>query len=257
MRLFLGLYLLLAFSMMAVAQGTPPPDSVQMVRNQSGEQAPQGGPPADPAQTRIQQVKRLVKRELRKAVDGRPYPAIENWRPLTTHEKLDVFLKHTYAPGTFARAGIDAVKCEFKTKNSEYERGWRGLGQHAGIELATSESDIFFQQFLIPSLLKQDPRYFRNPNMAVLPRVFYSMSRVVITRANDGHETFNASKIIGGSISQALGDLYVPGQRQGMDPILGRITFNLARDAGFNLVHEFWPDLRRKFGRSRLFDAFR
>ena len=224
MRLFLGLYLLLAFSMMAVAQGTPPPDSVQMARNQSGEQAPRGGPPADPAQTRIQQVKQLVKRELRKAIDGRPYPAIENWRPLTTHEKLDVFLKHTYAPGTFARAGIDAVKCEFKIKNSEYERGWRGLG---------------------------------NPNMAVLPRVFYSMSRVVITRADDGHETFNASKIIGGSISQALGDLYVPGQRQGMDPILGRITFNLARDAGFNLVHEFWPDLRRKFGRSRLFDAFR
>src|SRR5438270_8159421 len=246
MRLFLGLYLLLAFSMMAVAQGTPPPDSVQMARNQSGEQAPQGGPPAGPAQTRIQQVKQLVKRELRKAIDGRPYPAIENWRPLTTHEKLDVFLKHTYAPGTFARAGIDAVKCEFKTKNSEYERGWRGLGQHAGIELATSESDIFFQQFLIPALLKQDPRYFRNPSLPLPKRALYSMSRVVITHADDGHSTFNASRIAGGAISQALSDLYVPGLRQGMTPIWSRISFNLVRDAGFNLVHEFWPDLRKK-----------
>jgi len=247
MRLFLGLFLIFAFATMAVSQGTPPPDSVHIAKNQAVEQVQPGAPPADPSPTRVEQVKQLVKRELRKAIDGRPYPSIENWRPLTTRQKLNVFLKHTYAPGTFARAGVNAVKCELKNKNSEYERGWRGLGQHAGIDLATSETDIFFQQFLIPSLLKQDPRYFRNPNMAFFPRVFYSMSRIVITRADDGHETFNASKIIGGSISQALGDLYVPGQRQGMSPILDRFTFNLARDAGFNLIHEFWPDLRKKF----------
>ena len=58
--------------------------------------------------------------------------------------------------------------------------------------------------------------------------------------------TFNASKIMGGAASQAIADLYVPGERQGLHPIWGRVTFNLVRDAGLNMVHEFWPDIHRE-----------
>ena len=38
-----------------------------------------------------------------------------------------------------------------------------------------------------------------------------------------------------------------PDERQGMHPIAAAISYNLLRDAGMNLLHEFWPDLRRKF----------
>ena len=69
----------------------------------------------------------------------------------------------------------------------------------------------------------------------------------MITRSDKGHEVFNGSKILGGAASQALSDLYVPGERQGLHPVIDRVVFNLIRDAGFNLVHEFWPDVRRKF----------
>jgi hypothetical protein len=34
-----------------------------------------------------------------------------------------------------------------------------------------------------------------------------------------------------------------------MWPIADRVTFDLVRDAGFNLLHEFWPDVRRKLFR--------
>jgi hypothetical protein len=47
--------------------------------------------------------------------------------------------------------------------------------------------------------------------------------------------------------SQAVSDLYVPGDQQGLHPLSGCITFNLLRDAGSNLFKEFWPDLRHKF----------
>jgi hypothetical protein len=32
-----------------------------------------------------------------------------------------------------------------------------------------------------------------------------------------------------------------------MRPISNTVSFDLLRDAGMNLLHEFWPDLRRKF----------
>lgn len=233
----------------AAAQGTPPPDTADAAQTHSQNSIIQvhGGPPAAFSQAApLQQFKSLVKREITKAIDRNSCPNIENWAPLSTRQKFDVFLKHTYAPATFTGAGIDAMKFKIRGDDGEYETGWRGLGQRAGINLATSESNVFFERFLVPSLLKQDPRYFRNPNLPFLKRAWYSMSRVVVTRSDRGNETFNGSKIIGGAISQALSDLYVPGERQGLHPIANRVTFNLIRDAGFNLVHEFWPDIRRK-----------
>jgi hypothetical protein len=198
---------------------------------------------------RFQQMKNLIKRQVNQAIDGRPYPSLGDWKPLTAREKFDVFLHSTYSPRTFANAAIDegADRAKGRHLNREYETGARGVGQRYGINLATNETDIFFQRFLFPTVLKQDPRYYRNPDLPFLPRVLYSMSRVLVTRTDHGGQAFNASRILGSAASRAIADLYVPGERQGMHPIAGCVSFNLLRDAGMNLVHEFWPDFRHKF----------
>ena len=229
-------------SCMAVAQGTPPPAPEPrpeaVVQSGTPPELRQSGPLTD--------MKKLLKTEFNRAVMGQTYPTVDAWRPLTTREKFHVFVQHTYAPRTFAGAAVDALQDKYQGNDREYERGMMGVAQHYGIQLATSESDVFFERFLIPALLKQDPRYFRSPDQPFFRRVVYSVSRVAITRSDSGTDTFNASRFLGGAASQAISDLYVPGQRQGMAPIGNRVAFDMLRDAGFNLLHEFWPDLRRK-----------
>lgn len=248
MRAVVGIALLFCCSLLALAQGTPPGVYLQSQQNQSEQAARQseGGSPPVPQSSTMQQMTSMIKREMNKAINGESYPSVDKWRPLTTREKFDFFLHHTYSPNTFAAAGVDALKGTVMKHNPEYERGFTGLGQRYGVNLGTSETEVFFERFLVPSILKQDPRYFRNPSLPFVSRALYSMSRVLITRADNGGETANASRILGAAASQALSDLYVPGGVQGMHPILGRVSFDLVRDAGFNLIHEFWPDLRRK-----------
>ncbi|HET9837390.1 MAG TPA: hypothetical protein VFR84_04085 [Candidatus Angelobacter sp.] len=233
---------------LAPAQGTPPHDPSTQTRQVSLDS---GTPPQapQPPQPRLAQMKNLIKTQVRRALDGKPYPALQDWQPLTGREKFDYFLHSTYAPRTFVNAGVDVISNRIKgrDRNPEYETGLMGLGQHYGIELATAETDVFFKRFLFPALLRQDPRYFRNPDLPFFKRALYSMTRVVITRTDSGGETFNSSSFLGAFSARALGDLYVPGQRQGMHPLTGCISYNLLRDAGMNLVHEFWPDFRRKF----------
>lgn len=225
----------------ACAQGTPPQSP--MVQQAS---AHAGTPPEGP-KPRLDQMKNLIKTQVRHVVDGKNYPVRSEWQPLTARQKFDFFLHSTYAPGTFVNAGVDVVADRVKgRKNPEYEAGMMGWGQHYGIELSTTETDVFFQRFFFPALLKQDPRYFRNPDLPFFKRALYSMSRVVITRSDSGGETFNASRILGSVASQAVSDLYVPGQPQGLKPLSDCVGFRLLRDAGMNLVHEFWPDVRRK-----------
>ncbi len=243
MRIFLPILLLLGFPLLLKAQGSPPVDPEQM---QSSKAAAQGTPPMPDDATPVQEVKKLVKKEMDHAIMSNTYPVVEQWHPLTARQKFHVFVQHTYSPSTFANAGLDAIYDKVQANDREFERGTMGLGQHYGIDLATNESDAFFERFLVPSLLRQDPRYFRNPELPFFRRVFYSMSRVLITRADSGGNTFNASKVLGGAASQALSDLYVPGKAQGLGPIRDRVTFDLATDAGMNLFREFWPDMRRK-----------
>lgn len=205
--------------------------------------------PLLPPPTRFQQMRNMIKLQVNRAIDGKAYPSVSEWQPLTARQKFDVFLHSTYAPRTFANAAIDeaADRAKGRHLNREYETGFRGVGQRYGINLATAETDVFFQRFLFPTLLRQDPRYFRNPDLPFFKRALYAMSRVLITRTDGGGQTFNSSRILSIAASRAVSDLYVPGERQGMHPVAACVSFTLVRDAGMNLVHEFWPDVRRKF----------
>ena len=245
MRSIKILSLVLIFTCIGASAQAPPPDPSQS--SSSITMALAEAPLVAPV-PKMQQMKNLIKLQVNRAINGRAYPSVTEWQPLTAREKFDVFLHSTYSPRTFANAAIDELADRAKGKhlNVEYETGFRGVGQHYGINLATNETDVFFQRFLFPTLLRQDPRYFRNPDLPFFQRALYAMSRVLITRTDDGGHAFNSSRILSVAASRAVSDLYVPGERQGMHPIVGCVSFTLLRDAGENLLHEFWPDVRRK-----------
>ena len=240
------LSLVLIFICTDASAQAPPPDSSES--SSSITMALAEAPLAAPV-PKMQQMKNLIKLQMNRAINGKAYPSINEWQPLTAREKFDVFLHSTYSPRTFANAAIDeaADRARGHHLNREYETGFRGVGQAYGINLATNETDVFFQRFLFPTLLRQDPRYFRNPDLPFFQRALYAMSRVLITQTDNGGHAFNSSRILSVAASRAVSDLYVPGERQGMHPIVGCVSFTLLRDAGENLLHEFWPDVRRKF----------
>ena len=247
---FTNIILVLLFGCgIAIAQQTllssaqPAPNSVLAIA-----EAPLFEPLVAPPTPRLQRMKNLIKLQITRAVDGKTYLSVREWQPLTAREKFQVFLHSTHSPRTFFNAALDeaADRAKGRNMNREYEAGFRGVGQRYGINLATNETDVFFQRFLFPTLLRQDPRYLRNPDLPFFKRALYAMSRVLITRTDNGGQTFNSSRILSIAASRAVSDLYVPGERQGMCPIVGCVSFTLLRDAGENLLHEFWPDVRRK-----------
>src|SRR5579859_5808353 len=87
----------------------------------------------------------------------------EPFTPLTAQQKWRVFVRHTYAPSTFINAGLDAGYTQATRGQAGYGQGAAGFGRRLGASLAVSESDTFFERFLFPTLLHQDPRYFHAP----------------------------------------------------------------------------------------------
>jgi hypothetical protein len=237
----------MAFSaLLPLAAQTPPVTQSQISGARFSDVLFEGLPDAPSAAPQHVSMRAMIKNNIQRAIDKNGL-TVDQWHPLTARQKFQVFVKHTYAPSTFAGAAFDAAADRIENHNPAYAKGFAGMAQRYGIELATSETGVFFGSFMFPVLLKQDPRYLRNPRLAFPKRALYAMSRVLITRSDNGRQSFNASYVLGGAASQAVNDLFVPGHRQGMHPIVDRLTFDLAVDSGFNLIHEFWPDLRRKF----------
>jgi hypothetical protein len=177
-------------------------------------------------------------------------PAKPDYRPLTPVEKLNIFYQSTYSPYTFLSAAFDAGLAQAEGDLRGYGGGLQGYGKRYGAHLANAEASIFFSKFLFPWIFKQDPRYFRMKEGPVPRRAVYAVSRVFITRSDDGRSTFNSSRLLGRLVSKTLSNSYYPPERRGVWPTMRRTVNGLITDASMALAREFWPDIRDElFGR--------
>ena len=169
------------------------------------------------------------------------------YSPLSPHCKLDLFLKQTYSPYTFATAAFGATEAQATGQWPHYGGGMQGWGKRFGATLANAESRRFIQGFALSTMLHQDPRYFYSSNRRFFPRVWYSVTRVVITKNDQGDRTFNTSELLGALFSSALQNTYYPRHDRNLGDTMNRFSGALSSDAIDDLLREFTPDMRRLF----------
>jgi hypothetical protein len=174
-------------------------------------------------------------------------PPDTNVCPLTAHQKFNVWLQRSYSPTNLLAAGVDAAIWQATdTDPRGYGQGWDAYGARYGAELATTESTRFFQSFLLPSILKEEPRYFRKGRGGFGNRFAYSISRVLVTRTDAGRQSFNFSAVGGAFAAAALSNTYLPDVDRDAGRTAESAGLSLANTAGWNLLSEFGPDIWHK-----------
>ena len=175
---------------------------------------------------------------------GKPYA------PLRVRDKWRLFVKETVDPYTFATAAAGAALSQIDNDDPKYGVGGKSYLQRFGAAQADLTAQNFFSDAVLASLFHQDPRYFRKgPGSSVRNRIAYAMSRIVITRTDSGHESFNFSGIMGMGMGIALSDAYYPRRSVGGGELESRLITSLSAAALGNLLPEFWPDVREKLAR--------
>ena len=99
---------------------------------------------------------------------------------------------------------------------------------------------------VMPSVLHEDPRYFRLIHGSVSHRTIYALSRVLICRTDTDRPTINASEILGNGVSASLGNAYYPDNR-GFGDTMQRMGTSILTDAVSNVLKEFWPDIKKRY----------
>jgi hypothetical protein len=167
--------------------------------------------------------------------------------PLSRHCKFTLVLRQTYSPYTFASAAFDSTWGQLWGQWPQYGGGMQGWGKRMGATLADVESRRFIQNFVLASLLHEDPRYFYSGKSGLVPRAWYAATRVLVTRDDYGRDVFNQSEFLGVSLTSALQNAYYPRPDRTFDGTLNRLVETLSGDATTNILHEFTPDLKRLF----------
>ena len=165
--------------------------------------------------------------------------------PLTWQQKGYLALHDVTDPGNLATiVGISALTTAIDP-HSDYGPGLKGFGKNAGVSLLQDATFEFFGTFAIPSLMHQEPRYFRMPNEPFKKRLIYSISRTVISRNDDGSPMLNYGTLLAYPINAEISNLYVPGIESDGASTTKRILTGYALDPINNLLAEFLPDVAK------------
>jgi hypothetical protein len=167
-------------------------------------------------------------------------------RALSVGEKWKLFYRQTYDPFQFVTAAFSAGISQAQDQFPEYGQGATGYAKRYGAGFADNSLGSFFGNFALPSLLHDDPRYFRKGSGPVVNRLLYSAGTTVIARHDDGTRHPNYSNVFGNLIGCAFGNLYYPKSDRGVDTTIERGFEVTAYGAIGGVFQEFWPDIHDK-----------
>ncbi len=169
---------------------------------------------------------------------------------LTVRGKWQLFLKDETDPFTFGWAALWAGVAQANNDLAGYGPGAAGYGKRFGALVADETAGGFFGTFLFPSVLHQDPRYYRLGAGPFKKRFGHALIRPVLAHKDAGGHAFNWSGILGSIATSGLANSYYPGNCRGAGATFSRVAMALPFSMMGELFNEFGPDLQKKiFGK--------
>jgi hypothetical protein len=175
-------------------------------------------------------------------------------KPLSGGQKLALAADQSIAPYGLVVSAFTAGISQARDSWPGYGQGAEGYGKRFGATLALNASSDMFGTFLLPSVLRHDPRYFVSAGGSPVRKVGYAISRIFVTRTDRGGEAFNWSGLLAPLMAESLANTYLPDAERTTGKTFQRYGIHLGINAAANVAKEFWPSifktLRRGVGKT-------
>jgi len=133
-------------------------------------------------------------------------------------------------------AGVEQAQNHFEG----YGQGAQGYAKRFGAGYADTVAGTFIGGAILPSLLKQDPRYFYKGTGSKASRFLYAIAASVICKGDNGRWQPNYSNVLGNFAAGGISNLYYPPQdRDGAGLTLENGAIGIGATAVANIFQEF------------------
>ncbi len=170
--------------------------------------------------------------------------------PLSAGAKFKVCARSSFDYIEYPVYGMLAGISQAENAEPGYGRGAAGYGKRYGAAFADGTIESFMTGAVLPSILRQDPRYYQLGKGGFWRRTGYAVSRIFVTRADSGRIQFNYSEIAGSALSAGISNYsYHPGDQRTVRNTLSVWGTQVGYDTISIVFNEFWPDIHRHFSR--------
>jgi hypothetical protein len=193
--------------------------------------------------------------------------------PLNAKQKYAVVARGTFDYVQYPWWAFLSALSQAENSEPGYGQGWEAYGKRFGTAVADGIIENFMTGAVLPSLLRQDPRFYQSSKGGFTRRAGYAVSRIFVTRTDSGGTQFNYSEIVGGALSAGIStysyhprSTYISGPTNPHTFVASdRTLINAANvwgsqvgyDAITIVVKEFWPDIHRKLSHKHTIESGR
>ena len=212
-------------------------------------QAASAPDPSDPPSIQPGQIEKMPP-----PPDKRIFGVLPNYRtanesalymPITAKQKFTIAAKDSFDYPLLGLAAFLAGYQQLYNSNPSFGQGWAGYGHRVAVEYADQAIGNMLTEGLFPTILHEDPRYFRRGYGSFKSRTWYAATRVFVTKTDGGGRRFNFSEIVGNAAGTAISNAYTPDQRNVSDNI-ETWWAQIGIDSASQVLKEFWPDIKHK-----------
>jgi len=180
--------------------------------------------------------------------NNRTWPSLKDYHPLTPREKFDIARQDSFDRGTLILAAVFAANSQRTNSDPSFGQGVQGYARYFGTSYGDFVIGNYLSEAVYPTLLHQDPRYFRRGVGSKWTRLGYSVGQIFWTHTDSDRTQLNYSELLGNSTAVAISSAYYPDNRNVSDAA-SKLGLQIGVDMASNVLKEFWPDISRKFSR--------
>src|SRR5712664_2312517 len=165
---------------------------------------------------------------------------VPNAAALTPKHKFELAWKSASDPVTLVGVGVLAGIDQAADRWHAYGQGAQGYAKRYGASYANVFAATFIGSAILPSVLKQDPRYFYKGRGSKRSRILYALANSIICKSDNGHWQPNYSSIAGNLAAGGISNLYYPANdRNGIGTVVTTALIRLGETAVANIFQEF------------------
>jgi len=165
---------------------------------------------------------------------------VPNAAPLDAKQKFQLGWKSVIDPVSFGIAGVTAGLEQADNAFSGYGQGAQGYAKRFGATYTDFVSGTFIGNAILPSLLKQDPRYFYRGTGSRKSRFLYAMVNAVICKGDNGRWQANYSNMLGTLAAGGISNLYYPASSRGVGLTFENALIGIGGSAFSGVFQEFF-----------------
>jgi hypothetical protein len=190
-------------------------------------------------------------------IDKRIFGVLPNYRtadgsapfePITVKRKFIIASKDSFDYPVYLTSAAFAGLYQLENQNPSFGQGVKGYAKRLASSYADQAVGNLMTEAIFPSLLREDPRYFRigSSGGSTWHRMGYAVTRVFVVRTDKGKWDFNYSEWLGNGATVAISNLYYPADTRDVADNVQKLGIQVGTDAFSQILKEFWPDIKRK-----------